>query len=369
MEKQERNLTFTILSAIGIFLIILGHLDFGILEFGGLFPYYSYHVLIFVFISGYFYRENDEKDIPGFIKRKAKRLLLPYLVCNIITGILVNLLHGAGILYGGSFNLYNLLIAPFEGGHQFMLNAPGWFIPALFVLELCNVIGRRILSLIKLDNEYVVFALYLAMGTATVFLARRGSVYDWYKFPGRLLFMAPVLQLGRLYRTKLEKKDTLNNTLYFLVILILNLILVLTQGGLAFSAVWVSGFANSPVIPYITTVTGIALWLRISKIIASIPGKHVIANYIGSHTLQICLYHLFGWLALGGLYLAMNRLFGIFEDFDVQRFCTDVYYAYTPGGIEAAKWIYVLVSFLLPLGLCLIGDKICGLLTNGKTTK
>ena len=71
---KEKNLTFTILSAIGIVLILLGHLDFNILALGGLFPYYSYHVMIFVFISGYFSKSRDEYDICGFFIRKSKFL-------------------------------------------------------------------------------------------------------------------------------------------------------------------------------------------------------------------------------------------------------------------------------------------------------
>ena len=54
----KRNDTFVILSAIGIILIMLGHLDFPVLTMGGLFPYYSFHVMLFPFISGYFYKKE-----------------------------------------------------------------------------------------------------------------------------------------------------------------------------------------------------------------------------------------------------------------------------------------------------------------------
>ena len=382
LVEKERNLTFSILSCIAILLIILGHLDYNVLEFGGLFPYYSYHVMIFVFITGYFYKIEDEKHILAFIKRKAIRLLLPYGICNLFIGLLVMILHRFGFIYGGNVTLYNLFVAPFADGHQFMLNAPGWFIPALFLLEVCNVIGRRILSMIKLDNEYVIMILYLTLGITTVILSQRGSVYDWYRIPGRLMFMAPVLQLGRLYKAKLEGKDTLKNLPYFSILLILNLILCVSQAGLAFSAVWVNGFKNNALIPYITTVTGIALWLRISKIIASIPGKHAVADYVGRHTMEICLYHLSGWLVVGLVFLFLNRTFGICADFDLERFTSDVYYAYCPGGIGVYKWIYIAASFGLPLGMTYLGDRIgktylgdrigkliCGLRKNGKTTK
>ena len=141
-NKKERNIKFTILSAIGIVLILLGHLDYGILTFGGLFPYYSYHVMIFVFVSGYFYKPDDEANPLQFVIRKAKRLLLPYMIWNAFYGVIVMLMRKAGFGIGEEISLYNLLIAPFMGGHQFGLNAPAWFIPALFLLEMCDMAAR-----------------------------------------------------------------------------------------------------------------------------------------------------------------------------------------------------------------------------------
>lgn len=371
--ETKRNKTFTILSCIGIVLIVLGHLNYNILEFGGLFPYYSYHVLIFVFIAGYFYKPEDEDNILSFIGRKAKRLLLPYFIYNLLIGILVTVLHRIGFTYGEDISLYNLFVAPFIGGHQFMLNAPAWFMPALFLLEVCNVIGRKILGLIKIRNEYVLMVLYIILGITTVILAKRGSVYDWYKLPGRLLFMAPVLQSGRLYREKLEKVDKIPDVIYFGILLILNLILVYTQGGLAFSVVWVTGFVNNPVVPYITTFTGIALWLRISKILSRIPGEFPLTEYIGKHTYEICTFHLLGWMILGSIMYGLSACFGLCSDLDLGMFLNDVYYAYTPLGVDMFKWIYLAVGILFPLGLCYVGDRIkkrlCGLQTDGKIMK
>ena len=197
---KPRNQTFVILSAIGILLVLLGHLDFQILSFGGLFPYYSFHVMLFLFISGYFYRPEEEERIFSYIKRKCLHLLLPYFIWNVFFGILATLLHHAGMQIGESLSLYNLLIAPFMGGHQFMYHAASWFVPALFLVELCNIIGRKVLSLLKVRNEYVIMILYLIIGLASVYLAKRGSVYDLYRLPARIMFLAPCFQMGRLYK-------------------------------------------------------------------------------------------------------------------------------------------------------------------------
>ncbi|MBO5487597.1 MAG: acyltransferase family protein, partial [Eubacterium sp.] len=143
--RIKRNETFIILSAIGILLILLGHLDFPLLNMGGLFPYYSFHVMLFVFISGYFYKPEEEEHILAYLKRKAPHLLIPYFIWNVVYGILATLLHGTGMQIGENINLYNLFIAPFLSGHQFMYQAASWFVPALFLVELCNILGRKIL--------------------------------------------------------------------------------------------------------------------------------------------------------------------------------------------------------------------------------
>lgn len=379
--KKSRNIEFTILSAIGITLILLGHLNYGILDMCGLFPYYSYHVMIFVFISGYFYKPDDEKTPLKFLTRKAKRLLLPYFIWNLIYGIISMLLRRAGFGTGEDISLYNLFIAPFMGGHQFGLNAPAWFIPALFLLELCDMAARiiagRINALVSkgrttvntknTDNgsdagtgskrdgaaEWIWMALYLAIGMLAVYLAKRGSVYDFYKLPGRLMFMAPAFEFGRLYKLRLERKDRVPSVIYFAVLFVINLILNAVYGGLAFSAVWVTGFGGSVITPFVTTFTGIALWLRISKIIAGrldasgVTGRCILA--LGTDTYAVCMHHLLVFMGIKGIFVLINRCFGVFGDIDMQLLMNDVYYTYVPGANDGFKLVYLVLGLALPV--------------------
>ena len=72
----DYNRTFGLLSALAILMIVAGHAGYDILTVGGLFPYYSFHVPLFLFISGYFYRKEEEEKPLLYVKKKAKRLLL-----------------------------------------------------------------------------------------------------------------------------------------------------------------------------------------------------------------------------------------------------------------------------------------------------
>lgn len=356
--KTKRNETFIILSAIGIVLILLGHLDFSILNIGGLFPYYSFHVMLFVFISGYFYKTADEEHILSYLKRKALHLLVPYFIWNVVYGILATLLHGAGMQIGENISIYNLFIAPFLSGHQFMYQAASWFVPALFLVELCNILGRKILSLVKIRNEYVIMALYLAVGLAAVFLAKRGSVYDYYKLPARIMLLAPCFQMGHLYKEKLESKDTLPSCIYFPALLTLQFILVwIHYGQLAFSAVWVTGFAHSIFLPYLTTITGIAFWLRVAKVLTPVLNRSRFVIYLGTHTFSVMMHHLMGFFLVNCVFAGLSSINERFSGFDHSLFISDIYYVFLPNGMGEWKWIYLAAGLALPLCISHLGSR------------
>lgn len=361
--RIKRNETFIILSAIGILLILLGHLDFQLLNMGGLFPYYSFHVMLFVFISGYFYNPEEEGHIAAYLKRKVLHLLIPYFIWNVVYGILATLLHGVGMQIGENISLYNLFIAPFLSGHQFMYQAASWFVPALFLVELCNIFGRKILSFVKIRNEYVIMVLYLIIGLAAVYLAKRGSVYDYYKLPARIMLMAPCFQMGRLYKEKLKSHDTLPSHLYFPILLVIQLVIAyVNYGQLAYSAVWVTGFAHSILLPYLTTITGIAFWLRIAKELTPLLSKNRFVIYLGTHTFSVMMHHLMGFFLLNCVFAALSGVSERFADFDHMRFTTDIYYVFLPDGMSEWKWLYLAAGLAIPLGISYIGNKLFSIL-------
>lgn len=365
---NEKNITFSVLSAIGIILILLGHLDFDVLTFGGLFPYYSYHVMIFVFIAGYFQKDEDARNIMAFIKRKCQKLLIPYMIWNIIYGIICNFLKYFGFNLGDNITFYNLFLSPFMNGHQFGLNSPAWFVPALIVLETCDILIRalydKIFALISLHisdktadkitklKETIFMLVYLSVGIIVVYLAKRGSVYDLYKFPGRIMLMAPSLQFGRLYKRNLEKYDNLPSVLYFPIIFVINLILTYMYVGLAYSTVWVTGFSGSFITPFITMFTGIALWLRVAKIITKLISKDTITHKlivaIGDNTFGIMMNHLLVFLMIKSVFFFIIYFFHINSSFDVTAFENDIYYTFVPDGIVSFKWIYIMLGILIP---------------------
>ena len=64
------NMQFCILSALGMFFVVDGHLNNSYLDIGGLVPYYSFHMPLFAFISGYFYKKGSEHRLGAYTKKK-----------------------------------------------------------------------------------------------------------------------------------------------------------------------------------------------------------------------------------------------------------------------------------------------------------
>lgn len=98
----KENRQFRILSALGIIFVVAGHLGYDVFTVGGLFPYYSFHVFIFLFVSGYFYKEEAEEDMAGYIWGKCVTLLFPYFLWNLFYGVAAQVLRRTGLSFGRS---------------------------------------------------------------------------------------------------------------------------------------------------------------------------------------------------------------------------------------------------------------------------
>lgn len=391
MAELKINPKFRILSAFAIIFVVAGHADFGVFDVAGVFPYYSFHVGVFAFISGYFYKEEYEKNIKKYLIKKAKHLLVPYYIWNLFYGLMATVLRIAGFSIGSEITLKSLLIDPFLGGHQYGLNFAAWFVPVLFLVEVMNIFMRKLWnicfdywgkSLFQAKNgsgmfsenekkssdyerkqkvnssrtcfckkETVIFAGTLLMGMLVVGLAIRGSVWGYYKHIGCVLFLFPVFQAGQFYKKKLEHKvENISLVLYFAIILLLQyMVLLRTHGQIAYSTVWCSGFLYEPWIPYITTFTGIAFWLGIARVLEPLWKEGNLLDLIGKNTFSICMHHVTGFMVLNTIFFFLAATGKVMTDFDVNGYLGTYEYRYLPMGMENGKWLYLVFGIVISL--------------------
>ncbi len=360
-DKTEYNITFGILTGTAIVMVVAGHLGYGVLTVGDLFPYYSFHVPLFMFISGYFYKEVGKGQTFGYVKKKVRRLLVPYLLWNLVYGLLAWLLRGHGFSMGEEIGIRTLLLAPFMHGYQFIYNYAAWFVPVLLVIEMMNLLMRLICgwSFEKLSRrrdeggnlEWFYLAGSLAIGMIVVCLAIGGHVWGDYKAAGRILFLYPCYQMGQLYKKKLEKHDTMGNLVYFAIVMGVQTLLQIGCNGLAFSSVWCTGFANGPLVPYVTIVTGIAFWLRIAKVAAPVIGRSRVIRFLGQNTYTVMMHHVLVFMLIKMILAGVAAGTGLCGDFDFAQFYSNIDYIYLVNGVEHFKMVYLAAGVGVPLAI------------------
>lgn len=172
MDKigKERLAWIDLAKFLGILFVLLAHAELNIPVIGGLAVYF--YVPIFFVLSGYNYHKKEE-PFSSFLKRKAKRLLLPYFTYNIFLYLfffmkdfvitnqisIMALKPFIGILYSRN-SLYPL---DNYGNTYFLtnLNSPTWFLTALFVSVVLFEVGMRIVHFN--EEKILIFSLVSAM--------------------------------------------------------------------------------------------------------------------------------------------------------------------------------------------------------------
>lgn len=342
------NQEFLILQSVAILLVVIGHGKEGAIRlFSDWFPIYSFHGPLILFISGYFYHESYEGNIAGYIRKKCKTWLIPYFSWRVMYGILMTVLVSSGILhYGETFNLTAYFLDPWMKDDSFKLMLPAWLIPTMFLIQLCFIGIRRLFSSLHIKQEGFVFSLLFLVGLGGVVLANRGFQTGPLLTVARVAFLLPVYHFGYLYKKYLEKRDKASNLLYFGVLFVVQFILFKCFHNLKLN-VYSGQFSDFILLPYLTTVTGILFWLRVSKLLSKAIGTSKFVRYLGQNTWTVMMHHAFIFFIINfGLFLLKGPL--NLTGFNVGSFQKNLWYTYSPGEPRFALF-YVVAGVAVPL--------------------
>lgn len=98
---------------------------------------YAFHMPLFFLISGMLFRRDKYKSFFDFLRRRAKRLLVPFVVYSVVTWIIWALFrfvrHDDVVSYWDP--LFQTIIAKGSGAYM-VHNSALWFIPCLFATEI-----------------------------------------------------------------------------------------------------------------------------------------------------------------------------------------------------------------------------------------
>ena len=357
-NSRNENMTMRALYLIAAVLVVDGHTTLAdMFDMQSLFRYYSFHLMLFAFGSGYFFRDSDAKRPFAAILRKAKRLLVPLYVWNIVYGVGAALLRRLmGFEIGEPVTLYNLLIAPLTDGHQFGWNLGSWFVFPLFMCQVIYTFVRRLARLWG-DREPLTFLLCLIPGVICVTLCSQGKQALLPLWVLRTLILLPGYAGGVLYRRCLEKRDTLPTVPYLTALVVIRALLCARYENLAYLLSTCDYFGCDAFGVYAGGAIAIAFFLRIARLLAPHVAKSRFALSISRNTFSVMMHHYMGFFALNGVFLALHVAGLYAKDFSVYRWRTESNYMYAPGGRPEWDVLYLLAGLALPLAVAWVADK------------
>ena len=340
----RENMTFRALYLIAILFVVDGHIPIEgeIFNFSNLFKYYSFHLMLFAFGSGYFYKKKEKLSIS--ILYLAKKMLIPLYIWNAVYGCIALLLKkGFGSSLGQELSLYTLFIAPITDGQHFIYNLSAWFLSALFFTK----IFYRILDEIPFYDNYkeeIQFVICLIIGCIAVEMCYQGKSDFLPLFIKRPMILLPAYSFGIIYKKRLEKIDTLPTFTYLMIIIFLRIILCTKYDNLAYLLSDCTYFPCGSFGVYASAFTAIAFYLRIAKLISPCLEKNKPLLFISRHTFDIMMHHGMGIWITNFIFLIFNKMNLAFKDFSVLSLRTIERYTYAPGGHQEWAVLYLITG-------------------------
>ena len=284
--KSNREYWLDIAKCFCIVLVVLNHMNIHIplvSFFGGM----LYMPLFFV-AAGYTYRNKGE-SFKEFVKGKAKRLLIPYAVCNLLLFAFFTIINGKlsrpgilGLFYSRTQLMRNGTVWNMNLSQY--LNAPTWFLTCMF---LCYCFYRLI------DQKYAETksrrkAILCAM-TVGVILRTFSPVLLPWSIENALFFLG-YLEVGRALKegglSWLRKNEWI-----YVNILVAYVALCYIQSIINVS---ISEYGRSMILYFFTGSLGSILCMKAAELTEKYLKIFVKPlALIGRHTLPILCWHLF----------------------------------------------------------------------------
>ncbi len=301
MGKVNHKNYITIVKAIGIILMVIGHS-------GCPQPLYRlvylFHMPLFFICSGIFYRDITFDDFFSFVKKKIIDLYVPFVIWSISFLFLHNWLMLVGIYnpyYGfenGSsyYSIYEifpklLMIIFTMHGYEELLGG-FWFIRSLFISSLLIAI---VSVLMKMNINYKHEVSCLLFLIITIIIRRYAPDIEFWRDISMGTFGAFFYMFGYLMMRYIRCWQ--NNYCFFLCVSSLFLSFFYFKEGLSMRC----GF--NKVLPYsISATLGTILIIYISKAIEkNLYMVKIVLYYIGNHTLDILALHFLSFRIVNGL--------------------------------------------------------------------
>lgn len=281
---MTRKVSVDIAKGIGISLVVLGHLNdyFGAGIPGAYKFIYLFHVPLFFFLSGLFFKEKEGVD--DCLKKKFFRLYVPYLLANIFFfAVEMTRARLMGSAYDGTISWGDLFYAAFGLWPVLsMLSRPTWFILILFRI----FIIYKLLQLVFKGNKILMLSVCVLAGIL-------GAFFPIEKFMiGQTLAVLPFFSLGHVCTAEFIDNQKVFSTKNCVIIGIVSAAAAYFISIFQMTNIAVNVYGNVPL--YFTgAILGIMMVISVSKLLENWAVASKSLSFIGKYTLPILIWHIF----------------------------------------------------------------------------
>lgn len=344
--KNEHNPTFSIIKGIAIISVVIGHCVNS--SFWEIFVN-QYHLAVFFFIAGYFFKEKYLAAPKNYLIKKIKRLYIPFVCAGIGCALLHNALHNMYI-YSNVLTATDILKELFHVtvrmvSHETLMGAM-WFCPAMLIVSLISWGAFKTASLLKNNlskqvNPILVFSVLIGIASICLYAVHLESPYCIWQY----MIICGIFYEGFLF-SKCEKKINrgggrnmqLLYAILFTVLLIL--LLWLTSIGIYGRLQPANVNVENPITILLIAAMGALMVYCLSHLISNSK----IGNWIaicGDYSFSIMLLH---FLA----FKAVNLLQCLMYDYPLERIAEFPCINYL-----SMEWmgLYILAGCTLPIAL------------------
>lgn len=174
MEIQKRFDYIDIAKGLGMLTVIWGHISGGVTNIF----VYSFHMPLFFFLSGLVFREDRYPSFKEFAKRKAKTLIIPYLIFSFLTWLIW---VAYNVVFHKSVTSYiNPLIQTIiaQGSGGFLIhNVPLWFVSCLLLTEFIYYF------ISKQGKDIVTVVSCIVLAVVSFMMEKCSAVFDFTLLP------------------------------------------------------------------------------------------------------------------------------------------------------------------------------------------
>lgn len=360
-QRNKSNKKFMLLSAIGIFMVVDHHTWTTFNLFGSFIPYNSFFMPMFVFISGYFNKVDASTNLGAYIWKKIRTLLVPYLGISLgvfLVQQLINWFKLGEPPVIESWYLSYVLERIVTVGTFAPIVEPMWFVISLFASLVVYAVLKKLLY--RVWNSYVMLALFCGLHVLVVYLAKTVPAESLTGFlvPLKVLFFLPFLEMGVLYRDRLEQKHTALSGGWKIGLLFLLLVVNMVRTtvlpaayDVAFDGISeLSGFTSPYIVtPLISSLIGILFWLTLVDLAGKPLLESRFVNYMSCNTFWIMGLHILFFNILNCILMVISEHIVPLLYFNADAFRESEWYYWEIG--NNVKLLYLLFGILGPLGV------------------